>query len=73
MEGRHKYTYYSTLSPRQLEAIKLKAEGFTDKEIAARLYIATSTVKTMLCIVRDKLLAKNSTEATCICLKRGLI
>ena len=73
MEGRHIYTHKGTPSPRELEALKLLAEGLTNKEVAIKLEISMQTVKNMLVYTRDKLSAKNSTEAICICLKRGLI
>lgn len=43
------------LTPRETELLSLLAEGLSNKEIAARLYIATETVKKHLQNIYDKL------------------
>ncbi|MDX1437263.1 MAG: response regulator transcription factor [Anaerolineales bacterium] len=51
------------LSPRELEVIKLVAEGATTGQVAARLYISESTVKTHIKNILKKLDAANRVEA----------
>jgi LuxR family maltose regulon positive regulatory protein len=51
------------LSPRELEVLSLVAEGMTNREIGARLYIAESTVKSHLNTVYGKLGVRNRTQA----------
>jgi LuxR family maltose regulon positive regulatory protein len=51
------------LSRREIEILPLLDEGLSYKEIAARLYIATVTVKTHLQNIYKKLNAKNRIEA----------
>ncbi len=43
------------MTPREREVINLIAEGLGNKEIAARLYIATHTVKSHVRNVMEKL------------------
>jgi LuxR family maltose regulon positive regulatory protein len=51
------------LSPRELEVLSLVADGLTNREIAGRLYIAESTVKSHLNTIYQKLDVKNRTQA----------
>jgi LuxR family maltose regulon positive regulatory protein len=51
------------LSRREIEILPLLDEGLSNKEIAARLYIAPVTVKTHLQNIYKKLNAKNRIEA----------
>ncbi len=51
------------LSERELEVLKLIAEGRSNQEIADRLYIGLSTVKKHINHIYDKLDAKNRTQA----------
>jgi LuxR family maltose regulon positive regulatory protein len=51
------------LSERELEVLQLVAEGLTNREIAGRLYIAASTVKSHLNSILRKLDASNRTQA----------
>ncbi|WP_020524181.1 response regulator [Catelliglobosispora koreensis] len=50
------------LSPRELEVVKLVAQGLTNSEISAQLFIAVGTVKTHLASVQMKLGARNRVE-----------
>lgn len=54
------------LSIRELEILELLAEGRTNKEIAAVLYISFETVKTHVSHIRGKMAARNRTEAACL-------
>jgi LuxR family maltose regulon positive regulatory protein len=51
------------LSQREFEIFPLLAEGLSNKEIAARLYIAPVTVKTHLQHIYKKLNVNNRIEA----------
>ncbi|MGE5371182.1 MAG: LuxR C-terminal-related transcriptional regulator [Solirubrobacterales bacterium] len=61
------------LSKRELEILKLVANGTTNAEIANTLIIALSTVKTHMVHLLDKLNAGNRTEAVAIARERGLL
>jgi LuxR family maltose regulon positive regulatory protein len=54
---------HNLLTPREIEILPLLAEGLSNKEIAARLYIAPLTVKTHLQNIYKKLNVKNRIEA----------
>jgi len=51
------------LSPRENEILKLLAEGFLYKEIAEKLNITMSTVRTHIHSVYEKLHVQTRTEA----------
>jgi DNA-binding NarL/FixJ family response regulator len=61
------------LTPRELEVLKLLAQGLQNKEIAAQLVITERTVKFYVSSILDKLGAGNRTEAVTIAAHRGLI
>jgi DNA-binding NarL/FixJ family response regulator len=50
------------LSPREVDVVRLVAQGLTNAEIAARLFISVGTVKTHLGSVQGKLDARNRVE-----------
>ena len=62
----------SLLSPRQLEVARLVMEGFTNKEIAARLYLSTRTVEMHVAHLFDRLNCRTRTEAARQLAERGL-
>lgn len=62
-----------TLTPRELEVLRLLARGLENKEIAAQLVIAERTVKFHVSSIQGKLGAGNRTEAVVIAAKQGLI
>lgn len=61
------------LSTREIDVIRLVADGLTNKAVATRLRISESTVKTHLLHTYSKLEAADRAQAVRICLERGLI
>lgn len=61
------------LSAREFDVLVGYAEGLTDEEIGARLYIAANTVKLYARLGRAKLGARNRTHAVSIAYQRGLL
>jgi DNA-binding NarL/FixJ family response regulator len=53
----------ATLTPRETEVIELINEGFSNKEIARRLYIEVPTVKNHVHSILEKLGARSRSEA----------
>ena len=51
------------ITPRELEILTLIAEGLSNKEIAARVFVSENTVKTHSSRVFDKLGARRRTQA----------
>jgi DNA-binding NarL/FixJ family response regulator len=60
-------------SGRELEVLELVSEGFSNKEIGTRLFLAEDTIKTHIVAVRRKLDARNRAHAVSIGYKRGLL
>jgi LuxR family maltose regulon positive regulatory protein len=52
-----------TLSEREIEVLQLIAEGLTNREIAARLFLSVNTVKVHSSNIYGKLGAHNRTQA----------
>ncbi|MEO8593229.1 MAG: response regulator transcription factor [Candidatus Solibacter sp.] len=67
------YTTEDQLTARELEVLKLIAQGNANKEIAAQLSIREDTVKSHVGNILDKLSANDRTHAVTIGLKRGII
>ena len=61
------------LSERELEVLRLMAEGLTNKEIAARLIIALGTVKAHIHNISGKLGAQNRAHAVARAKEMGLL
>ena len=61
------------LSPRELEVLRLIAEGLSNKEIAQGLGISLSTVKTHIEELLAKLSASDRTQAAIKALRQGLL
>lgn len=59
------------LTEREIEILKLAAKGFTNKEIAAKLFLSRRTVQTHLANIFHKLEVGSRTEAILQALKRG--
>ena len=62
-----------SLSEREVEIIKLIAEGFTTKDIAEKLFLSFHTVGTHRKNIFKKLSIRNSSELILYALKKGLI
>jgi len=61
------------LTPREMAALKLVADGKANKEIASALDISERTVKTHLAHLFEKLGATSRTEAVKVATRRGLV
>ena len=62
-----------TLTPREIDVLRLVAGGNGNKEIAARLFLTEETVKSHLSNILAKLSANDRTHAVAIGVKRGII
>jgi len=60
-----------TLSPREREVLTLAAEGLTDQQIAARMYISRETVRTNLKRCSDKLGVSGRAALVATALRQG--
>ena len=61
------------LTPREVDVLRLVAEGNANKEIAAQLVLTEETVKSHLRSILAKLAANDRTHAVAIALRRGII
>jgi DNA-binding NarL/FixJ family response regulator len=61
------------LSPREIEVLRMIAEGLGNKEIASKLGISDHTVKFHISAIFAKLGASSRTEAVIIGIREGLI
>src|SRR5947208_12560731 len=61
------------LTDRELEVLKLLAQGMPNKEIAAQLFISERTAKFHVSSIMGKLGATNRTEAVSLAAQNGLI
>ena len=61
------------LTPRELDVLRLVAEGLPNREVAARLFVTERTVKFHVSSLLHKLGAGNRTEAVRVAVRRGLI
>jgi DNA-binding CsgD family transcriptional regulator len=61
------------LSPRERELVTLVAQGRTDAQIAAQLYISVRTVSSHLDRIRDKTGCRRRAELTRLALSAGLV
>jgi DNA-binding NarL/FixJ family response regulator len=63
----------SPLSPRELEVLRLIADGQNNRQIAQSLEISLSTVKTHVQEILERLAVSDRTQAAVKALRRGLI
>ena len=66
-------TAAAQLSPREQEILELLAEGLRAGDIARRLYLGESTVKTHITHLYEKLGAANRAQALVTAMRRGLL
>ena len=62
-----------TLTEREIEVLRLISRGKSNKEIAAELFVAESTVKTHVATIYEKLKVTDRTEAVVKAIRRGII
>lgn len=62
-----------TLTPRELEVLRLVAEGLTNREIGARIHLGEATVKTHLLHAFAKLDVNDRTRAVTRAMELGLL
>ncbi len=61
------------LTPREMEVLRLLAEGLPNRKIGERLSVNERTVKSHVAAILAKLEAANRTEAVMRAIERGLI
>lgn len=66
-------TLITPLSQREIEVLRLMGEGMSNKEIADRLVIGVSTVRTHVEHILQKLAVSGRTEAAVKAMRKGLI
>jgi DNA-binding NarL/FixJ family response regulator len=64
---------YYELSVREKEVLKLTAQGSSNKEIAANLFISDTTVKAHMRNILEKLRVKNRAEAVGVAIAKGIL
>jgi two-component system nitrate/nitrite response regulator NarL len=63
----------AVLTPRELAVLSLVAEGLSTPQIAARLHVASATVKTHLQSIYHKLDVPDRTSAVAVAIRRGML
>ena len=61
------------MTEREIELLRLVAQGLSNKEIAYELSLAESTIKNRLSILFEKLDVKDRTQAAIYALSHGLV
>jgi DNA-binding NarL/FixJ family response regulator len=64
---------FDDLTPREIEVLRMLAEGLGNREMAARLGISDHTVKFHISSILDKLGAGTRTEAVTMGIRMGII
>lgn len=62
-----------SLTPRELDVLRLVAKGRTNKELASAMFVSEETVKTHMKALFQKLGVHDRAEAVSVSLKRGII
>jgi DNA-binding NarL/FixJ family response regulator len=63
----------ANLSQRELEVLKLIVEGYSNPEIASKLYLSANTVKTHVRGIMNKLAVDDRVQAAVVALRSGLV
>lgn len=66
-------TQAADLSERELEVLKLLAQGLTNAEIAERLYLTRGTVRNYVSSILSKLDVDDRTQAAILAIRHGLV
>ena len=66
-------TLAADLSERELEVLKLLAQGLTNAEIAERLYLTRGTVRNYVSSILSKLDVDDRTQAAILAIRHGLV
>ncbi len=66
-------TLAEKLSPRERELLSLLAQGFSNAEIAERLFLSEGTVRNYLSAIFSKLNVSDRTQAAILALRHGLV
>jgi DNA-binding NarL/FixJ family response regulator len=61
------------LSPREIDVLRLVAQGASNKEIARYLHISEATVKSHLLHIFSKLEVNDRTQAVTVAIQRGIV
>ncbi len=69
----HEIEVADDLTPREIEVLRMLAEGLGNREMAVRLGISDHTVKFHISSILDKLNASSRTEAVTLGIRMGLI
>lgn len=71
--GRVRQPAQGTLSQRELQVLKLVADGATNRDVAAKLFISEASTKTHLLHIYDKLGVRDRAAAVGEAFRRGLV
>ena len=73
LRGDQRQREAALLTRREVETLRLAADGLTTREIAARLFVSSSTVKSHLDNIYRKLEASDRAHAVAIALRKNLL